>query len=294
MSKTGIFKRIMGRAGANGPGLTVAVIAMVVALAGGAFAAAGGLNPQQKNEVKAIAKKAGKPGKPGKAGAPGPQGPVGPAGAKGDTGSQGAPGKDGTSVTVSEIPKEEPECEERGGALIKDTKAPPAEVELCNIEGSPWTAGGTLPVGATETGSWAFTGSSEDAGDAERILVPISFPVPLAAERLFGTDVHYSNRPSDAEFFTPTGDCPTGLGDFPPAALPGKLCVYLNNNEGEVGVEFKAIRSSITTSKGVGSSGGYLEFVATEPIARASGVFAITGCETEVNGEGETLCVASP
>ncbi len=278
------FERLKRRIAANGPGLTVAVIAMLVALTGGAFAAAGALNSTQKKEVTKIAKKyAGKPG------APGAKGDQGLKGDPGANGNQGAPGKDGTSVTAVEIPAEEPECEGRGGAIIE-----PQQIEVCaGKEGSPWTGGGTLPAGATETGSWAFTGSSEDPSDAEKILVPISFPVPLAAQRLAGPAVHYSGSPADASFFAPDKDCPTGLEEFPPSALPGKLCVYLNNGEGEVGLEYKAIRSSVTTNKGASSSGGYLEFVATAPVAHASGVFAVTGCETEVVEE-ETLCVTSP
>jgi hypothetical protein len=284
------FKRLMRRLGTNGPGLTVAVVAMIVALTGGAFAATGALTGKQKKEVKTIAKQYA--GKPGQTGAPGSQGAAGPVGAKGDTGGQGVPGKDGTSVTVSEIEAGEPECEAQGGAIVKDNKASSVEIEICNgKDGSPWTAGGTLPPEATETGSWAFTGSSEDPSDVEKILVPISFPVPLAAERLKGADVHFSGEAEAANFFGPDKDCPTGIEDFPPAALPGKLCVYVTSG---AGFEYKAIRSSFTTNKGAGSAGGYLEFVATEPVANASGVFAVTGCETEVTELEGTLCVASP
>jgi len=74
-------------------GLTVAILALVFAVAGGAWAAAG-LNGKQKTEVKKIAKQFA-----GKAGSAGPQGPAGlsgPAGAKGDTGSTGSPGANGT------------------------------------------------------------------------------------------------------------------------------------------------------------------------------------------------------
>jgi hypothetical protein len=43
-------------------------------------------------------------------------------------------------------------------------------------KGDPWTAGGTLPPGATEKGAWVFNGTT--AG--EEIYTPISFNVPLA------------------------------------------------------------------------------------------------------------------
>src|SRR3982750_2585327 len=160
------LERLKDRIAASGPGLTVAVIAMLVALTGGAFAAAGALNAKQKKEVTKIAKKyAGKPGAAGAKGDPGPKGGQGAKGDKGDQGVQGVAGKPGTSVTAVEIPPGEAECEERGGALIEEEGAPGA-IEVCTgEEGSPWTDGGTLPVGSTETGAWAAGGSSEDTGD---------------------------------------------------------------------------------------------------------------------------------
>lgn len=97
MNNHGVFKRFKERLSNNSPGLTVAVVALVFALAGGAFAAGGGLTAKQKKQVKAIAKaEAGKvPGVPGPPGAVGPAGPVGPAGAAGSIGPQGPAGPDG-------------------------------------------------------------------------------------------------------------------------------------------------------------------------------------------------------
>src|SRR3954465_12391905 len=67
-------------------GLTVAILALVFAIAGGARAAAG-LNGKEKIEVKKIAKQfAGKPGNAG------PQGPAGPGGPAGPTGGPGGAG----------------------------------------------------------------------------------------------------------------------------------------------------------------------------------------------------------
>jgi hypothetical protein len=43
--------------------------------------------------------------------------------------------------------------------------------------GSPWTAGGTLPEGATETGTWGAQVPKLAPG-----LIPISLPIPMAAE----------------------------------------------------------------------------------------------------------------
>jgi hypothetical protein len=96
-------------------GLIVAMIALVMALVGGAYAA-GGLTKSQEKQVKKIAKKYA--GKPGPAGATGPAGPAGPAGPKGDAGAkgeqgiqgiQGEPGQDGTTGFTKTLPKGETE-----------------------------------------------------------------------------------------------------------------------------------------------------------------------------------------
>ena len=105
-------------------GLTVAILALVLAMVGGAYAA-GALSGKQKKEVEKIAKKYA-----GKTGSAGSQGPAGPAGAKGDTGTNG---KDGTNGTNGTNGKEGPE-----GKQGKDGTTGFTE---------------TLPKGKTETGS---------------------------------------------------------------------------------------------------------------------------------------------
>ncbi len=78
---------------ASGPGVVIAVIALIFALAGTAFAAAK-LNGTQKKEVKKIAKKyAGKRGKTGPAGANGAPGAQGPGGPRGPAGARVVPAR---------------------------------------------------------------------------------------------------------------------------------------------------------------------------------------------------------
>lgn len=137
-------------------GLIVAVVALVVALGGAAFAAGGGLTGKQKKEVTKIAKKYA--GKPGAAGLQGPQGPIGPAGAPGQQGKEGAKGPEGPT----------------------GPQGP---------EGSPWTAGGTLPPGQTETGAWVVKPTGALAGNKEW-QTDLSFPIPLA-EELDESHVHF-------------------------------------------------------------------------------------------------------
>ena len=73
-----MFSRMHDKLGTAG--LVVAIVALVFAMVGGAYAA-GGLTKQQEKQVTKIAKKYA--GKPGAQGPQGPQGPAGLVGAKG-------------------------------------------------------------------------------------------------------------------------------------------------------------------------------------------------------------------
>jgi hypothetical protein len=199
-------------------GLTVAVIALVFAMLGGAYAATG-LNSKQKKEVKKIAKSFQ---------GTGPAGAAGPAGAKGDTGAagsngqNGAPGKDGQGVTANPLaPGEGPEgeeCEEGGVELIsvsgvdvvcngeEGAQGAQGATGAQGPEGSPWTAGGTLPGGSTETGSF-YTITTKAVGPNFTGFAPISFLIPLA-EALANTKVKVAKIPGAAA--SGKGDIETG------------------------------------------------------------------------------------
>jgi hypothetical protein len=139
-----MFSRIHERLGTAG--LIIAVVALVAALGGTAFAAVDKLSSVEKKEVKKIAKKfAGKNGLAGPQGPAGPQGAKGDAGAKGDSGAPGAPG----------APGEAGEAGEDGACSVSE---PSCE----------------LPSGSTVTGVWGFS----SVGDPEP-LVQISFPLRL-------------------------------------------------------------------------------------------------------------------
>jgi hypothetical protein len=176
-------------------GLTVAILALVLATTGAAFAAAA-LNSKQKKEVTKIAKKfAGKTGPQGPQGLPGPAGAPGAKGAPGEPGEQGEPGKEG-----------------------KEGK-----------EGSPWTAGGTLPSEATETGLWGVG----PGGETEILGFPVfsvaSFPIPLAPTAT--VTPHYINSAGEETHFEAPSTPPTGCGSpvgsyTEPTADPGNFCMY--------------------------------------------------------------------
>jgi Collagen triple helix repeat (20 copies) len=159
-------------------GLTVAVIALVFAMLGGAYAATG-LNSKQKKEVKAIAKSfqgTGPAGAPGAAGAKGDNGTQGVKGDTGATGPQGAQGPQGK----------------------QGIQGPQGNT------GNPWTAGGTLPSGESEYGDWA-------AGLGQfPLLTAISFVIPYPGEE--GPEWHFLRSIEE-----PTEECP-GNASEPSAA----------------------------------------------------------------------------
>jgi hypothetical protein len=259
-----MFAKLKRRLGANGPGITIAVLAMLLALTGGAFAASGALTGKQKKEVEKIAKKFA--GKPGPQGAQGPAGAAGAKGDKGDAGSPGTEGKPGKSVAVTSIAPGEIECEEHGGALVEEEGAV-SGVEVCNgsegKDGSPWAPESALPPGATETGAWAFTGTTSDSSG---ISVPISFPVQLGpGQALDEAHVHFVEASTEA--------CPGNA--IAPSAKPGELCVY-DSSQSVIGTEFVAIERVTDKTVGANRAGAVLVFKAPTGAASASGTFALT------------------
>lgn len=110
-----MIRRIHNQLGAAG--MAIAVVALVVALAGTAFAAKKVFTKAQEKQIVKIAKKyAGKDGAQGPAG---PQGPKGDAGAKGDTGPAGEPGSDGQNGEPGACSAADPVCTLPSGATLQ-------------------------------------------------------------------------------------------------------------------------------------------------------------------------------
>ncbi len=177
------------------PATILALVALVFAATGGAYAASGGGGNGGSHATASAAKKKKKPapkpvrgpaGPKGATGAAGPAGPAGPAGAKGEngaagtngtngTGTPGEPGKAGESVTSATLNPHEEGCEEGGSKFTVGGKTTTA----CN--GEPAAGGGfpeTLPEEKTETGAWAIFASEIHEHYAH---APISFAIPLPA-----------------------------------------------------------------------------------------------------------------
>jgi hypothetical protein len=299
-----MFTRLHERFGAAG--MVVAIIALIVALSGAAYAAkGGGLTGKQKKEVEKIAKKyAGTPGKDGAPGASGPAGPAGSAGAKGD---KGDPGTDGKSVVVGTATAQE--CQGSnppGGATVEVEGVPTSKKKICNgeegEEGSPWTAGGTLPSDKTETGTWALGEITEGSKPGEfpfnKIDIPLSFPIRLAGEGLSGEEcftvvaekvsdqchVHFIDAAGqevikiESWFFVneivPSTFC-TGSAKEPTAA-PGHLCVYVGELKNAKGMSGFIQKAESAATSGTSSSGAILRLTEVKAEAIGRGSWAVT------------------
>ena len=295
------MKRIRAVLRAQGPGATIGIIAIVLALTGAAFAASGKLTAPQKKEVKAIVKAEVKKVK----GTPGAQGPKGDTGLKGDTGPEGKEGKEGkegeegaagespvgTPFEGSSEPTGNP-CNGSGGVEYEVPGSGEPSIYVCNgEEGSPWTAGNVLPPpstpgcvdlaasppreGCTETGAWTMTGTTANTNG---VRVPISFSIPLGAA-LAPTNVHWQEEANFADFDEggpETIGC-TGTAAAP-AAPSGHLCVYLNGAETPLAnVSFEGIFKLGGVGNGANRAGASLQFTAPTGEAVARGAFAVAG-----------------
>lgn len=258
-----MFNRIHQKLGTAG--FIISVVALVAALGGGAYAASGGLNGKQKKEVEKIAKKyAGAPGANGTNGANGAKGDTGTNGtngAKGETGSQGNPGTNGKSVTATPIASGGPKCEERGGVEVKQEGAA-SGAQVCNGEPGILHPDETLPSGATETGTFVFTGRGGHQ-ESEPEFAPISFAIPLSPADAGAIQIHYWEEEGGVVFADP--QC-TGTPNEPKAEA-GSICLYLPTagqseyfRTGGRGEHPFLHKPDFNTSNGIGTSGAFFRF----------------------------------
>ncbi|MEX0973680.1 MAG: hypothetical protein WDZ46_10555 [Solirubrobacterales bacterium] len=274
-------------------GLLVAVVALVAALGGSAIAANSGddatasakknkkkrgqdgLNGKQKRQVIALAKRFagnGPQGPQGVPGVPGVPGLPGAPGADGEDGSDGSNGSNGVSVTSEEFEGEQGPCE---GGGSKFTSASSDSYACNGSEGSPWTAGGTLPSGETLTGAWAV-GPFYPEGEIplRTEYAPVSFPIPLATP-IPNPNMKIVTMEEQEEGEAPEG-CEGGTASEA-VADPGILCVYV----GEVSPNEEIAKvASVDAPKGGGGGsarfGAIVFAVGFEPGSYVRGTFAVT------------------
>ena len=229
----------------------LAVLALVFAMTGGAYAAKKYLITSTKqispSVLKALQGKAGAAGAPGAAGAQGAQGPAGPAGpagsggAKGETGPAGAKGEKGATGAAGAP----------GGKGATGASGATGFTE-------------TLPPGKTETGTWAVAGN-EPIGT--QVYEQVSFPIPLR-EPAEGVD-HFLSHEETVEQTGPA-DCKGTLEH--PTAAPGKLCFYTLEDVGLGGPSMNFGE----WFNGYTSVGTVMIFGYIEANAHAQGTWAVT------------------
>ncbi len=222
------------------PGV-ISVAALVFAMIGGAYAAS---SPSSGQATASKSKR-------------GPKGPKGPKGATGAQGLPGPAGKDGAAGPAGPV----------GPAGPIGPGGPQGD------EGSPWTAGGVLPPGETETGIWGG-----GATDATSFSASISFTIPLAAPLdeahvIRFPVAHAGEEPEEIEAreeleaLCNDGVAPDASAENPEAD-PGYLCVFpgvlgsptsvtLPNNPGQVGAAVNGAVVSATTGFGGRAAGGW-------------------------------------
>ena len=251
------------------PGV-ISVMALVFAMFGGAYAASNSSGGGKATASKAKAKKGprGPKGAKGDTGPAGPAGPQGPAGAKGDAGATGATGVTGeTGPTGPAGPK---------GTTGSTGAAGPA--------GSPWTAGGTLPSGSTETGAWSLGVISAKPTPNPNAIVPISFTVPLAGELSSNNDnnlsqVHYlfeNGQEYDPvlEDFIPSVHC-TGTAAAPKADA-GHLCIYTGRLVNAFAFNSSIGKPGVVSDGGASTAGARVGFSIQAAGAEGWGTWAVT------------------
>lgn len=253
-------------------------VALVFAMSGGAYAAGKYLITSTKQinpkVLKQLVGKTGAMGAAGATGAMGAAGSQGPAGLAGTLGAQGVPGvkgengaegKPGTSVTSKTVAEGSKDCSAGGTEFKVGTAASYA----CN--GSPWVAGGTLPSGKSESGTWGTVYTAAKSGQDG--VASISFTIPLSsAPEVYeiGINEEYAGGKNEAAAIK-EGKC---SGTFAqPEAAPGVLCIFPRYEVNLQGSAGNTVQPALALAQGALLTTDSEE----EGEVRALGTWAVTG-----------------
>lgn len=252
----------------------VAVVALVFAMAGGAYATKKYLITSTKQISPSVLKKLkgahGVTGATGPAGAAGPQGPAGANGKDGLNGSNGSNGKDGVSVTAETASASE--CKTGGTKFTSVSGAS----HVCNGTNGQTGFTETLPVGKSERGQWLIVAQS--GAESAYYFTTISFPIPLAAA-LPAANVHLIGVEEGAgeQKESPaiaSGEC-TGSWKSPGAGSKD-LCVF-TDPEGTVGNLVATENLESENPGGAGVSGAALRAGFGTGLFLVKGSWVVTG-----------------
>jgi hypothetical protein len=264
-------------------GLVVAIVALVFALGGGAWAltaSVSGKHHRHPHKSKRHAR-----GIRGPQGPLGPEGPEGPPGVNGKNGVNGKAGVNGTngvpgrSVVSGEEPTG-PNC--ASGGYWFEIQGTGSKQYVCNGGGGSGGSGGTLAPGQTLTGVWA---THIPPGAGAHTSEAVSFPSRVdpmfeewahgGEENMIGLVDPLGGSCCPHGSLTPTAKCP-GSWNLP-AAAPGQFCVYLREGSAH------NLRPPVVDMDVFRKFGTVLNFQAasSSEFAEGRGTWAVTAaCET--------------
>jgi len=235
---TSMFSKVRSRINYANVASTLAVL---FSMTGGAYAAkhymitsTSQISPKVLKALQSQQGPAGAAGAPGTAGAKGETGPAGTPGTSGAKGPAGPPGPAGEEGAEGE-------------------------------KGEPWTAGGTLPKGATEKGIWAADGPPSGGSFFNATQASISFNIPLKTAPTLHI-IHLNEQP------------PAGCKGTPlePEAEPGNLCIFVSNSKSVLAMG--ALSPQTGAFGEAGTAGADLVVLPETPEnAFAYGTWAVTG-----------------
>jgi hypothetical protein len=262
-----------------------ATIALVLAMSGGAYAATHVIIKSLSQISPSVQKKLKAPGAAGKEGKEGKAGGEGKEGKAGGEGKEGKEGKSGAGVTTETASNAE--CSTGGVKVVSAS----GSSHVCNGEkGSAGPEGNikaTLPVGKSETGTWAASGVGQVysglAFGAHLVTASISFNVPLETAPAVGGEPEVI-RPGTPEMDYPAG-CAGELSKGNIKAEPGHLCVFvkseknvLTNNPGEEEFGYWLYDPETGENEAAGKTGAAMAVAAENPAEPvfAMGVWVVT------------------